>query len=148
IMYPLSAYNLNILKVKGKSNLFLKLEIIKKIISVTGIICVFPFGIYGLLYLQLFFSFFSFYINSRYTARFIAYPIGKQLRDILPTLILAAATGAACYFLDYQFEKSFHFKDWLRIILTGLMYSVCYFSLGFLIKLPAIIDFKQIILKR
>lgn len=148
IMFPLSAYNLNILKVKGKSNLFLKLEIIKKVISVIGIICVFPFGIYGLLYFQLFFSFFGFYINSIYSAKFINYPIGEQIMDILPTLVLASTVGLICYFLDRQLHLKYHFNDLFRIVTVGLIYFIGYLGLSFFIKLSAIIEFKQLILRR
>jgi O-antigen/teichoic acid export membrane protein len=148
IMFPLSAYNLNILKVKGKSNLFLKLEIIKKVISVIGIICVFPFGIYGLLYFQLFFSFLGFYINSIYSAKYINYPISEQIIDILPTLLLAIAMGIACYFIDMQLNLNYHLNDFFRIVIIGIVYFIGYLSLSFIIKLSAIIDFKQLILKR
>src|SRR5690606_1269901 len=52
LLYPIQAYNLNILNVKGRSDLFLRLEIIKKLVITIGIILVIPFGIYGLLYFQ------------------------------------------------------------------------------------------------
>src|SRR5690606_1412920 len=56
ILYPLHAYNLNILNVKGRSDLFLKLEVIKKIIIVIAIIFALPYGIIALLYGQVFIS--------------------------------------------------------------------------------------------
>src|SRR5690606_33140255 len=56
ILYPLHAYNLNILSVKGRSDLFLKLEVIKKIIIVIAIIFALPYGIIALLYGQVFIS--------------------------------------------------------------------------------------------
>ncbi|WP_316839651.1 lipopolysaccharide biosynthesis protein [Pedobacter gandavensis] len=147
VMYPIHAYNLNILKVKGQTNLFLKLEIIKKVLCVIGIVCVFPFGIYGLLYFQLFFSFFAFYINSIYSARFINYPFLKQVEDILPTLLISGFIGLAVFFLD-QFLVSIGFDDLFRILLLGLSYFICYFAVCFLFKLSAIVDFKQLIQKR
>src|SRR5690606_494162 len=49
LMYPIHSYNLNILKVKGRSDLYLKLEIIKKSLIVVGILVALPFGIFGLL---------------------------------------------------------------------------------------------------
>ncbi len=148
IMYPLSAYNLNILKVNGKSDLFLKLEIIKKVLSVVGIVCVFPFGIYGLLYFQLFFSFFGFYINSFYSAKYINYPIREQFKDVFPILVLAAAVGLAIYFLDKQLHLNYHIEDLFRIVTIGLIYFISYLGLSFFIKLPAIIDFKHLILRK
>src|SRR5690606_12903768 len=63
ILYPLHAYNLNILNVKGRSDLFLKLEIIKRGFTTIGIICVIPFGIYGLLYFQIISSVFGFFVK-------------------------------------------------------------------------------------
>lgn len=147
VMYPINAYNLNILKVKGHSDLFLKLEVIKKILCIIGILCVFPFGIYGLLYLQLFFSFASFYINSIYTIRFINYPFLKQMEDILPTLFVSGFIGISCYFLD-KFLVEMHFNDLLRIIFIGFSYFSGYFALGYLIKLSAIVDFKELVLAK
>lgn len=147
VLYPMSAYNLNVLKVKGRTDLFLKLEIGKKILCVIGILCVLPFGIYGLLYLQLFFSIASFYINSIYTVRFINYPILKQIEDIFPTLFISGIIGISCYFLD-KFLVGIHLNDLSRIILIGFSYFTGYFALGSLIKLSAIIDFKELILAR
>src|SRR5690606_22951203 len=51
-LYPVQAYNLNILKVKGRSDLILKLSIIKRIIITLGIVIALPFGVFGLLYFQ------------------------------------------------------------------------------------------------
>ena len=147
IMYPIHAYNLNILKVKGHSDLFLRLEIIKKLLCIIGILCAFPFGIYGLLYLQLFFSFSSFYINSIYTVRFINYPFVKQVEDVLPTLFVSGFVGISCYFLD-KLLVTMDCNDLLRIIFIGFSYFSGYFALGYLIKLSAIIDFKDLVLTR
>lgn len=145
IMYPVHAYNLNILKVKGQTDLFLKLEVIKKVLCVIGISCVFPFGIYGLLYFQLFFSFFSFYINSIYSVRFIDYPFLKQIEDILPTLLISCAVGLGCYLLDQFLFATFQLNDLSRITITAVAYFTGYFGLGFLVKLSAVADFRYIL---
>src|SRR5690606_12719895 len=50
IFRPIGTYNLNILKVKGRSDLFLRLEVVKKIIGVVAIIVTLPFGILPLVY--------------------------------------------------------------------------------------------------
>lgn len=147
ITYPIHAYNLNILKVKGQTHLFLRLEMIKKVLCVIGILCVFPFGIYGLLYFQLFFSFFGLYINSIYTVRFINYPFVKQIGDILPTLFISGLVGITCFFFDKLLVAA-NFNDLFRIIVLGLSYFVGYFAASYLFKLSAIIDFKQLVLKR
>jgi O-antigen/teichoic acid export membrane protein len=148
IMYPLHSYNLNILKVKGRSDLILKLEIIKKSISVIGILCVIPFGIYGLLYFQLLFSFLGYYINSVYSGKLIHYPISEQLTEILPTITISLLTGLFCYVGDNMFIKSLPLFDITRIIIDGLFFFVLYIGCSTLLKLTPIHDFKQLILKR
>src|SRR5690606_23675316 len=100
IMYPLHSYNLNILKVKGRSDLILKLETVKKSICVVGILCAISFGIYGLLYFQLIFSFLSYYINSIYSGKLINYPISEQINDIMPTIFTSLSIGLLCYMAD------------------------------------------------
>ncbi|TDQ76393.1 lipopolysaccharide biosynthesis protein [Sphingobacterium yanglingense] len=148
VMQPLHAYNLNILKVKGRSDLFLKLEVIKKALSVIGILSVIPFGIYGLLYFQLSFNFIGFYINTIYSGKMINYPVKEQIFDILPTIILSLFIGISTYLLDSFLVDSFNINNLTRIIISALFYALTYLSISNLINLTAIKDFKQLILKR
>lgn len=145
ILHPLHSYNLNILKVKGRSDLFLKLEIIKKVLSAVGILCVIPFGIYGLLYFQLFFTFIGFYINSIYSGKLIGYPVTEQIVDILPMLALSSLIGVLTYLLNYYLILPLHFNDLSRIIIGVLFYYSIYLSFSNLVNLEAIIEFKQMI---
>jgi O-antigen/teichoic acid export membrane protein len=147
IMYPLHAYNLNILKVTGKSALFLKLEVIKKVLCVVGILLFIPFGIYGLLYFQLGFNFLAYYINSTYSGRLISYPIKEQIEDILPILLLASTIGLGCYFLDMMLARLF-IHSVIRIGIVCIFYMVFYYGFSLLIKISALKDFNQLILKR
>lgn len=148
ILHPLHSYNLNILKVKGRSDLFLKLEIIKKTTSAIGILCVIPFGIYGLLYFQLFFTFIGFYINSFYNGKLIGYPVTEQIRDILPMISLSILMGVLTYFLYYYLMLPLNLNDLLRIIISVLFYYAVYLGFSNLVNLEAVIEFKQLVLKR
>jgi len=148
VMYPLHSYNLNILKVKGRSDLILKLEIIKKTISVIGILCVIPFGIYGLLYAQLLFSFIGYYINSIYSGKLLDYPISEQISDIMPTIIISLSVGFICYLFDSMFLRPLAFFDITRMIIDGLFFFLFYIGGSTLLKLTPIHDFKHLILKR
>ncbi|TKC03706.1 lipopolysaccharide biosynthesis protein [Pedobacter frigoris] len=148
IMYPLHAYNLNILKVKGRSDLILKLEFIKKAICVVGIVCVIPFGIYGLLYFQLMFNFLGYYINSIYSGKLIDYSIKEQLQDITPIIATSAFAGTLCYVVDTLCLKPFPLLDITRIIIDALFFFLIYMGSSTVLRLTAINDFKQLILKR
>nr|WP_255531375.1 lipopolysaccharide biosynthesis protein [Pontibacter sp. 172403-2] len=149
ILYPLNSYNLNILKVKGRSELFLKLEIIKKAFITVGIIVAIPFGIYGLLYLQVIISFVAYFINSWYSGKMIGYPMTEQVKNVAPMIILAALVGVLSWLIDkYVLLQMLHMIDFMRVGITGCLYFILYLGISQLIKMPAIIDFRRLILKR
>lgn len=89
MIYTLHASNLNMLKVKGRSDLFLYLEIIKKSIIVVAIIIGLNWGIMGLVVGQICTSFISFFINAFYTGKLISYTIPNQIKDISQTFLLS-----------------------------------------------------------
>jgi len=106
ILYHLHAINLNILKVLGRSDLFLKLEIIKKINTTIAILVGLQFGIYGLLIGQVISSYIALIINTYYTAKFLEYSITEQLQDVLRILVLSLPMlfiiGTISYFFPAQ----------------------------------------------
>lgn len=89
--------NLNILYVKGRSDLALKLEIIKKSIAM-GIFFVSLFwGITGVCVGRVIYSYCAVYIQSFYTKRLIGISLGQQLKDVAVPLLQAAAAGTAMW---------------------------------------------------
>ncbi|EGT4144671.1 TPA: lipopolysaccharide biosynthesis protein [Clostridium perfringens] len=112
MLYPLHAINLNILQVKGRSDLFLKLEILKKCVAIILIaISIFSkWGIIGLIWMKVVSSVIAFFINSYYSKSIIGYSTLNQIRDILPVLIITLFMGITTYFIgtfvpDYNFIK-------------------------------------------
>lgn len=148
ILYPLHAYNLNILNVKGRSDLFLKLEIYKKVFITVGVFCALYFGIYGLLYFQLISSLFAFAVNTTYSGRMIGYPAKEQIKDILPLIGIAFCVAAIIFPLNRFLIISNHLHDLLSMITVGLLYWILYLAINWILKVPAITDFRQLILKR
>jgi O-antigen/teichoic acid export membrane protein len=148
ITYPLTLYNLNILKVKGRSDLFMRLSIIKKIYFTVGVFCAIPFGIYGLLYFQVIATSIGFVTNTWYSGRLINYPMREQIKDIAPILMLAAITGAIGWAQDRLLYNSLHMPDLIRIIITGTVSFFVYLSISHYSRLSSYSDFRQLILKR
>lgn len=101
LLYPVHAINLNILTVMGRSDLFLKLEIIKKIIGVVPIIIGVFIGIKMMLWAGVASSFLSFAINAYYSERLINYAFGKQFKDILPFIIVSLCLGALTWSITF-----------------------------------------------
>lgn len=147
VMYPLHSYNLNVLKVMGQTALFLKIETVKKIISVTGIFLSISYGIYGLLYFQLFFNLISYYLNSFYTGRLIAYPVKEQVADVLPIIITTTLCGLLCNWLTVQFFAHID-NSIMQISITIIIFIILYGGANFFSKSTALNDFNQLILKR
>lgn len=148
IMYPLSSYNLNILKVKGRSDLILRLEFVKKGICIAGILAVIPFGIYGLLYFQLAFSVLGYYINTIYSGKMIAYPVAEQLADMVPVFGASAVAGIVCYLADKFCFQPMELLHIGRILINTLFFTSIYLGCSIFMKLAVLDDLKQLILKQ
>lgn len=92
--YPIHAINLNLLKVKGRSDLFLRLEIIKKFFGVIILVASIPFGLVFMCYAQIANSLISLAINTYYTGKLINLGFWRQMNDIshilLTSLVLFA----------------------------------------------------------
>jgi O-antigen/teichoic acid export membrane protein len=100
MLYPLHAINLNMLQVQGRSDLFLKLEIIKKIIGTVPLLLGIFINIYWMLWGSVVTGFISYYLNAFYSGRFLDYSIWQQVRDILPSFTVASVMAAAVYALS------------------------------------------------
>ncbi|HPT59819.1 MAG TPA: oligosaccharide flippase family protein, partial [Fervidobacterium sp.] len=121
MLYPIHSLNLNVLQVKGRSDLFLKLEIIKKIIGVVSIVLVLVLGlgISGLLWAQFVTSIISFFINSFYSKEMINYSMFDQIKDMSPIFLAAILAAGVAYSLMYFL----HISDILLLLvqlITGL----------------------------
>ena len=99
--YPLHAINLNMLQVLGRSDIFLYLEIIKKVIGLVPICIGIFVDIYWMLFASILIGFVSLYLNSWYTGKALSYTFWKQLRDIAPSFGIAFAIAISVYFFKY-----------------------------------------------
>lgn len=103
--YPVHAINLNLLQVKGRSDLFLRLEIIKKVIVTIAIFICVPFGIMGICIGSICTSIISLAINTYYTGKLIRVGFFRQMLDMIPTLLASFAMGAIIYFAVMSFDS-------------------------------------------
>jgi teichuronic acid exporter len=119
--YPIHALNLNILNVKGRSGLFLRLEIIKKAVITIVLIVSIPFGIKAMIIGQIFTSIISLGINTYYTNLIISYNLFQQLNDIFGVLIVSLLMGLIIYFTIGYIENN------LLQLLIGFLEGVIFF---------------------
>lgn len=100
-LYPLHAINLNMLQVQGRSDLFLGLEIIKKIIGILPLYICLVYGIMPMLYVNLVTGFICYLLNSFYSGKFIGYSSLMQIRDIAPSYGIAISIALSVYYLKF-----------------------------------------------
>lgn len=89
--YPIHTANLNALKAMGRSDLFLRLEIWKKIVGMVLLLSTMWFGVMAMAYSLLISSVLCQIINSWPNRSLLGYSYGQQLKDIFPSLLLSAA---------------------------------------------------------
>jgi O-antigen/teichoic acid export membrane protein len=99
--YPLHAINLNMLQVQGRSDLFLGLEVIKKIIGIAPLSVCFFYGILPMLYTGILTNIIAYFLNSYYSGKFLGYSSWMQIKDIAPSYGLATLVGLSVFFLKY-----------------------------------------------
>lgn len=128
MLYPIHAINLNVLQVKGRSDLFLKLEIIKKVISLItiGLVLIFKLGIIWLLWGSVLNSFIAYFINAYYTKDLINYPIKEQLKDIAPSFMISVIMGVILSYIGIILPLN----DIIIIIIQVIIGSIIYIFLN------------------
>ena len=126
---PISAINLSILKVIGRTDIILKLEIIKKIAGIVSIVFSIPFGIIGMCIGYMILYMFCFILNTIYISKITNTPIRLYFKDIMPPLL---ASIAMCIIVLSII--SFVESNVLAIIVGITIGILCYylFSLFFL----------------
>ena len=140
-LYPLHALNLNMLQVQGRSDLFLKLEIIKKTVAIAPILLGIFVGIKWMLWGSLVTGVFAYYLNSYYSGRMLDYSIWQQIKDILPSLGVATIMMVSVYAVSLIGWS----PVWILLLqlLTGFIITI---SACELIKLEEYMELKKIFL--
>lgn len=100
-LYPLHAINLNMLQVQGRSDLFLVLEIIKKVIGVVPLAVCIIYGVIPMLYVNLLVGAICFFLNSYSSGKLLGYTSWMQLKDVAPSYGVAFVVALPVFFLKY-----------------------------------------------
>lgn len=99
--YPLHALNLDMLQVLGRSDIFLYIEIAKKVISSITICIGIFYNIYAMLYASIVSNLICFFINAYYSGVKLGYSPLHQLKDVFPCYVIATIVAVTAYFLKY-----------------------------------------------
>lgn len=133
--YPIHAINLNLLQVKGRSDWFLKLEIIKKVYGVIILAVTLPFGLVVFCLGGVFSSFVSLAVNTHYTGKLINLGFGAQVKDLMPTYLLSLAAFAISWGMTKLIPSL-----WLQLIVGGLSGTIFYLGTAYLTRMNQLND--------
>lgn len=128
---PVHTTNLQVLNGVGRSDLYLRLEVIKKIIGIC-ILCITVFAIRDLNAIvagYIVSGVICTFVNAHPNKRVIGYSYVEQIRDILPSFVLAFASGGISYVL-----AAFVSAPALLIVLQSLLMVISYLGLAWLFK--------------
>ncbi|MEE1020861.1 MAG: lipopolysaccharide biosynthesis protein, partial [Bacteroidales bacterium] len=138
-LYPLHAINLNMLQVQGRSDIFLYLEIVKKIIAI-GPLCIgIFFDIYWMLIGSIVTGLICFFLNTYYTGKKLGYSSWKQLKDVAPSYGVALVIALAVYFLKYL-----PLSHWVILPMQIIVGVLAFFVVCEITKLSEYIEIKNI----
>ena len=124
--YPVHAINLNILQVMGRSDLFLKLEIIKKIVGITVLCITLPHGIIVMCFGQWVNACFGLVINTYYSGKLLNAGLWPQLKMYIPTLLNSLVMGAICLGVTKLLPE----KDYALQLILGFVAGVTYYAIS------------------
>lgn len=139
--YPLHAINLNMLQVQGRSDLFLGLEIIKKIIAIGPLMVGAFVGIIPMLWTNIITTVIAYFLNSYYSGKLIGYSSWMQIKDVAPSYGLATVVALSVWFLKYL-----PFSNWIILPLQIVIGIIVFFAVARLTKMSEYEEVKAMVM--
>jgi Membrane protein involved in the export of O-antigen and teichoic acid len=130
LFWPIHTANLQAINALGRSDIYLKLEIIKKCIGIAALCISIPFGIYIMVVFKIITSFISTIINSFPNKKLLDYSFGQQWKDIVPSLFLSLIMGGIVYTI-----KFFGMSSFLTLFIQIIIGLILYVGMAFIFKL-------------
>lgn len=132
VLAPMEIENLQAIKATGRSDIVLKLEIIKKVVGILLIIAAIPLGVTAMAVTAVIVAVFSAIVNAVPNKKLLGYTFKMQIQDILPTLLLSGVMFAVTFpisFLDINI--------WLMLIIQVIVGAVVYIGLSAIFKVES-----------
>lgn len=138
---PIHTLNLNLLQVKGRSDLLLRTEIIKKVIAFLVLMVTMQYSVLVMCFGSVFLSYVNLYINTYYTGKLIQVPLLLQMKDLLPSFLLSVSMFAFVYLL-ISFIPSVSAQ-----LVVGILFGAAYYIVLSLLFKVSELEYVQFLLK-
>ena len=130
MFWPVHTANLNAINAMGRSDWFLRLEIIKKIMGMTILLSTMWFGVMAMAYSLLLSSVLSQIINSWPNRKLLGYGYLEQVRDFAPGILLAVLMGICVYFISFL-----HLPTIVTLLIQFVVGAAIYIGVSAILKL-------------
>lgn len=141
--YPIHAINLNLLSVKGRTDLLLRVEFINKIICIAILFITLPQGLIIFCCGNIVSSIISLVINTYYTGKLIQIGFWRQMKDIFPSIILSFLLFGSVHLTNYFISNLF-----LQILFGGIVGVIVYIGGALLFNFPELNDVKYMLKRK
>ena len=122
IAWPLHVLNLTVILANGRSDLFLKVEILKKFIGLVILYVLISYGVMAVAWGHVLMSFLALFINAMFTKKLIDYGISSQIKDVSSIILCSFVMAVAVYWLGFVIEASPGLKLLIQVIFGGSLY--------------------------
>jgi teichuronic acid exporter len=129
-LWPIHTSNLQAINALGRSDIYLKLEVIKKIVGITILIFSMFYGVYAIALGGLLSGVVSSFINSYPNLKLLDYSYKEQIKDILPSLILSLIMGLIVYSILFL-----NLSPYLTLVIQVFIGAIVYIGLAKLFKI-------------
>ena len=144
VISPMHVINHNIMKVKGRSDLFLRTEIIKYILFTPLLILGIVYGLKVLVSGIVFFYWMGFFINALYSKRLIGYSFVSQCKDMLPALVLFAIPAILVWWLG----QVLHIGLFPLLLIQCSIFMLVSVAFSIIFKISAFFEIKAILINK
>lgn len=129
-LWPIHTANLQAINALGRSDIFLKLEIIKKTMGIVILVISMFFGVYAIAIGTLVSGIISTFINSHPNLKLLNYSYKEQIKDIMPSLLISIIMGVIVYSILFL-----NLSSYITLLIQVLVGVIVYIELAKLFKL-------------
>jgi len=137
LLYPLQVVNLEVLKVKGRSDLFFRLTLIKRCLMIALMLLTYRWGVPALLVGHIVNTLIAYFINSYYSEQLIDYSVRKQLADIFPNLLFAALAALGMWWVGGLVRQ----PDWMVLSIAPVAGAGIFLLFNALVRADSLHEF-------
>lgn len=141
--YPVHSINLNLLMVKGRSDLFFRLEVMKKIMGLSILVFTLPMGLVYFCLGGILSSMISLVINTYYTGKLINVGYLKQMKDLFPIFSLSMLLWICVHVCNYFISNMI-----LQIVIGGILGTMVYIGTAYVFKFKELDDVKYMLKRK